>query len=128
MSAYDESNVFAKILRGDIPAKRVHEDEYSVAFPDINALGPTHILVIPKGPYVSFEDFAAKASDAEILGFVRAIAETAKKVGVAQSEGGEGYRLIANAGPAARQEVPHLHMHILGGGDLGNVGVQKPRD
>lgn len=128
MTAYDDSNVFARILRGEIPAKRLYEDEQAVAFPDINPLGPTHLLVIPKGPYVSFEDFAAKASDAEILGFVRAIGETAKQAGLARSAGGEGYRLIANAGPAAHQEVPHLHVHILGGGDLGPVGVQKPRE
>ncbi|MDD2869141.1 HIT domain-containing protein [Neomegalonema sp.] len=128
MTAYDESNVFARILRGEIPSRPVHEDEHSLAFPDINPLGPTHILVIPKGRYVSFEDFAEKASEAEIVGFVRAIAATAKKAGLTQADGGQGFRLVANAGPAAHQEVPHLHMHLLGGGDLGPVGAQKPRD
>lgn len=125
MTAYDDSNVFARILRGEIPAKRAYEDESAVAFPDINPVAPTHLLVIPTGKYVSFEDFAEKASDAEIAGYVRAIGKAAKQAGLARSEGGTGYRLISNAGPAAHQEVPHLHVHILGGESLGPMVARK---
>ena len=112
---YDDSNIFARILRGEIPSKTVYEDEHALAFHDINPLSPTHILVIPKGPYVSWDDFSAKASDAEIAGFVRAVGKVARDSGLAAP----GYRLLANAGLDSGQEVPHLHVHIFGGRPLG---------
>jgi len=112
---YDKSNIFAKILRGEIPAKRIYEDEHVLAFNDINPLSPTHILVIPKGPYVSWDDFSARASDAEIAAYVRAVGRIAPEAGLV----GEGYRLLANTGRDAGQEVPHLHVHIFAGRPLG---------
>ena len=112
---YDENNLFARILRGEIPSKTVYEDEHVLAFHDINPLAPTHILVIPKGPYVSWDDFSAKASDAEIAGFVRAVGKIARDEGLVES----GYRLLANVGVNSHQEVPHLHVHIFGGRPLG---------
>jgi diadenosine tetraphosphate (Ap4A) HIT family hydrolase len=113
--AYDPDNVFARILRGEIPSKRVYEDEYALAFHDINPLAPTHILVIPKGSFVSWDDFSAKASDAEIAGFVRAVGKVARDSGLVQ----DGYRLLANTGMNSGQEVPHLHVHIFAGRALG---------
>jgi diadenosine tetraphosphate (Ap4A) HIT family hydrolase len=112
---YDDNNLFARILRGEIPSTKVHEDEHSLAFLDINPLAPTHILVIPKGAYVSWDDFSARASDAEIAGFVRAVGLVARQAGLVTS----GYRLLANAGMDAGQEVPHLHVHIFAGRPLG---------
>ena len=112
---YDDSNIFARILRGEIPSKTVYEDEQVLAFHDINPLAPDHILVIPKGPYVSWDDFAEKASDAEITAFVRAVGKIARDAGLVES----GYRLLANAGMNSGQEVPHLHVHIFGGRPLG---------
>ena len=112
---YDESNIFARILRGEIPSSTVYEDEHVLAFHDINPLSPTHILVIPKGPYVSWDDFSASASDAEIAAFVRAVGGIARDAGLVES----GYRLLANAGMNSGQEVPHLHVHIFGGRPLG---------
>jgi histidine triad (HIT) family protein len=112
---YDENNVFARILRGEIPSKKVYEDDYALAFRDINPLAPTHILVIPKGAYVSWDDFSAKAPDAEIAGFVRAVGRIARDAGLLES----GYRILANAGLNSGQEVPHLHVHIFGGRPLG---------
>jgi histidine triad (HIT) family protein len=112
---YDENNIFARILRGEIPSTKIYEDEFAYAFPDINAQAPTHILVIPKGPYVSWDDFSAKASEAEIAGFVRAVGKVARDAGLVES----GYRLLANTGPNSHQEVPHLHVHIFGGRPLG---------
>lgn len=108
---YDDGNVFARILRGELPCRKVHEDEYSLAFHDINPQAPVHILVIPRGPYVSWEDFSAKASDAEIAGFVRAIGKVARD----QELVAPGYRLLVNIGGHGHQEVPHLHVHIFGG-------------
>src|SRR3954452_17793550 len=102
--AYDDNNIFAKILRGEIPSTKVYEDEFAYAFPDINPAAPTHILVIPKGPYVSWDDFSAKASDAEIAGFVRAVGKVAREAGLVES----GYRLLANTGLNSNQVVPHL--------------------
>jgi diadenosine tetraphosphate (Ap4A) HIT family hydrolase len=113
--AYDENNIFARILRGEIPAKRVYEDEYALAFHDINPLSPTHILVIPKGVYVSWDDFSGNASEAEIAGFVRAVGKVAREAGLVAN----GYRLLANTGPESGQEVPHLHVHIFAGRPLG---------
>jgi histidine triad (HIT) family protein len=112
---YDSNNIFARILRGEIPCRRVHETDHALAFHDINPQAPTHVLVIPKGPYRSWADFSAKASDAEIAGFVRAVGETARLLGLEAP----GYRLLANAGVNAHQEVPHLHVHIFGGKALG---------
>jgi len=109
--AYDDNNVFAKILRGEIPCTKLYEDEFALAFPDIRPQAPTHILVIPKGAYVCAADFNANASAAEVVGFYRAVAKVAKAAGVEES----GYRLICNVGPDSLQEVPHFHAHILGG-------------
>ena len=112
---YDDTNIFAKILRGEIPCKKVYEDEHALAFHDINPLAPVHILVIPKGPYVSWDDFSKNASEAEIAGFVRAVGLVARDGGMVV----QGYRLLANTGKRAGQEVPHLHVHIFGGQPLG---------
>ena len=112
---YDDNNIFAKILRGEIPSTKIYEDEFAFAFPDINPAAPTHILVIPKGPYVSWDDFSAKASDAEIAGFVRAVGKIAREAGLVE----DGYRLLANTGVNSNQQVPHLHVHIVAGRPLG---------
>ena len=113
--AYDDDNIFAKILRGEIPSKKVYEDDWALAFHDINPLAPVHILVIPKGPYVSWDDFSERASDEELAGFVRAVGKVARD----QQLVVQGYRLLANTGKRAGQEVPHLHVHIFGGQPLG---------
>jgi diadenosine tetraphosphate (Ap4A) HIT family hydrolase len=113
--AYDDNNIFAKILRGELPSKKVYEDEHALAFHDINPLAPVHILVIPKGAYVSWDDFSERASDAELAGFVRAVGKVARD----QQLVVQGYRLLANTGKRAGQEVPHLHVHIFGGQPLG---------
>ena len=115
LGSYDENNIFARILRGEIPCKRVHETPHALAFHDINPQAPIHVLVIPKGPYRSWADFSATASEAEIAGFERAVGEVAKLLGLEEP----GYRLLANAGVNAHQEVPHLHVHIFGGKALG---------
>ena len=115
--AYDRDNVFARILRGEIPCQKVHESEHALAFRDIRPLTPVHVLVIPKGEYATFDEFAAKASDAELAGWVRAIGAAAREAGVVES----GYRVLANNGADAHQEVPHLHMHVFGGRDLGGM-------
>ncbi|HET9811885.1 MAG TPA: histidine triad nucleotide-binding protein [Sphingomicrobium sp.] len=112
---YDESNIFAKILRGELPCKKVYEDEWALAFHDINPLAAVHILVIPKGSYVSWDDFSERASDDEIAGFVRAVGKIARD----QQLVVQGYRLLANVGKRAGQEVAHLHVHIFGGEPLG---------
>ncbi|SRR5258707_8854019 len=113
--AYDRDNVFARILRGEIPCKKVYEDEHVLAFHDVSPQSPTHILVIPKGEYVSLDDFAEKASEAEMAALVRALGQLARAQGVAET----GYRVLANTGAAAHQEVPHFHVHLFGGRDLG---------
>jgi diadenosine tetraphosphate (Ap4A) HIT family hydrolase len=112
---YDDQNIFAKILRGEIPARKVYEDDWAFAFYDINPQAPTHILVIPKGAYVSWDDFSAKAGDAEIAGFVRAVGHIARKAGLVAP----GYRLLVNTGTDSHQEVPHLHVHLFAGRPLG---------
>ncbi len=112
---YDDQNIFAKILRGEIPSKRVYEDEFAIAFHDINPQAPTHLLVIPKGAYVSWDDFSAQAPDAEIAGFIRAVGAVARAAGLVEP----GYRLLANIGQDGHQEVPHLHVHVFGGRPLG---------
>ncbi len=108
---YDENNIFARILRGEIPCKKVYEDDVALAFHDINPQAPVHVLVIPKGAYVSWDDFTLKADDAEIAGFNRAIGNVTRELGV----DGPGYRLMVNMGGHGHQEVPHLHVHIFGG-------------
>jgi histidine triad (HIT) family protein len=113
--AYDRNNVFALILRGQSPCKKVYEDEHVLAFHDIRPQAPIHIVLIPKGEYVSADDFSEKASDAEIAAFIRAIARLARDAGVSES----GYRILSNHGRAAHQEVPHFHLHLFGGRDLG---------
>jgi len=112
---YDNQNIFAKILRGEIPCRKVFEDEWALAFYDINPQAPVHVLVIPKGAYVSWDDFSAKASDVEIAGFVRAVGHVGRELGLVEP----GYRLLANIGMDAHQEVPHLHVHVFGGKPLG---------
>lgn len=116
---YDSDNIFAKILRGEIPSKKIFENEVALAFHDINPMAPVHVLVIPKGAYVSHDDFSANASQNEKSGFTEAVGEVAKITGLAQSVGGQGYRLITNSGPEANQEVPHYHVHVIGGRNLG---------
>ena len=112
---YDETNIFARILRGELPSNKVYEDEHVLAFHDINPLSPTHILVIPKGRYVSWDDFSANASDTEIAAFARAVGKIAREEGLVA----DGYRLLANTGINSGQEVPHLHVHIFAGRPLG---------
>ena len=112
---YDESNIFARILRGELPCQTVYEDDYALAFNDIRPAAPTHVLVIPRGPYVSWDDFSERASDAEIAGFVRAVGKVARDKGLVAP----GYRLLANVGADSGQEVPHLHVHVFGGKPLG---------
>jgi diadenosine tetraphosphate (Ap4A) HIT family hydrolase len=113
--SYDQNNIFAKILRGEIPCKKLYEDEFALAFPDINPKAPVHVLVIPKGEYIDHNDFAARGGDKEIAGFEKAVGKVAEMTGVAVS----GYRLISNCGANAHQEVPHYHVHVLGGRALG---------
>ena len=112
---YDPDNIFARILRGEIPSTRVYEDEWAVAFRDIAPQAPEHILVIPRGAFVSWDDFSARGTDAEIAGFVRAVGAVARAAGLVEP----GYRLLANTGSHAGQEVAHLHVHIFGGQPLG---------
>ena len=112
---YDEGNIFAKILRGEVPNRTVMESEHCLAFHDINPLAPIHVLVIPKGQYVSWDDFSANASDAEILDLTRTIGEVARQVGA----DAQGYRVLSNVGKRGGQEVPHLHVHVFGGAPLG---------
>lgn len=112
---YDDQNIFAKILRGEIPSRKVYEDDWALAFHDINPQAPHHILVIPKGRYVSWDDFSAKAQAEEIAGFVRAVGTVAREAGFVEP----GYRLLANIGQHGHQEVPHLHVHVFAGQPLG---------
>ena len=115
--AYDPDNVFAKILRGEIPCNKVYEDDHALAFHDIAPQAPVHVLVIPKGAYVSLDDFSADASAGEIGGFFAAVGTVARELGVVES----GYRFLANNGPDANQEVPHFHVHIFAGRPLGGM-------
>jgi diadenosine tetraphosphate (Ap4A) HIT family hydrolase len=114
---YDTSNIFARILRGEIPSRKVYEDEWALAFHDISPQAPTHILVIPKGPYCSFADFSTQASDAEIAGFMRTVGKIARDLGLEAP----GYRLLANMGSDSGQEVPHFHVHLFAGKPLGRM-------
>lgn len=112
---YDINNIFAKILRGEIPCTKVYEDEWALAFNDIAPAAPVHVLVIPKGPYSSMDDFTAHASNDEIAGFYRAVGRVARELGLA----GSGYRTLSNTGSHGGQEVPHFHVHLFGGKPLG---------
>ena len=114
---YDDGNIFARILRGEIPAKLIYEDTYAVAFPDIAPRARIHVLIIPRGRYVSLSDFAATASDAEIAGFWRAVGTVARQLGLENT----GYRMLSNMGQDAAQEVPHFHVHLFGGEPLGSM-------
>lgn len=118
---YDPDNIFAKILRGEIPCDTVYEDDYALAFHDIAKQAPTHILVIPRGAYVGWDDFSATASEAEIAGFVRAVGIVARDLGLVEP----GYRLLANSGRDAGQEVPHLHIHVFAGKPLGPMLAKR---
>jgi diadenosine tetraphosphate (Ap4A) HIT family hydrolase len=121
LGPYDDQNIFAKILRGESPSKRVFENEWAIAFHDIAPQAPIHVLVIPRGPYVSMADFTAHASDAEIAGFFRAVGAVAKQLDLEPP----GYRILANMGEHAGQEVPHLHVHLFGGRGLGPMLATK---
>jgi histidine triad (HIT) family protein len=114
---YDIDNIFAKILRGEIPCKEVYEDEWALAFHDISPQAPVHILVVPKGPWVSWDDFSANAPAEEIAGFIRAVSHVAREHGLVEP----GYRLLANVGAHGGQEVAHLHVHLFGGAPLGRM-------
>ncbi len=118
---YDSSNIFAKILRGEIPCSKVLETQHSLVFRDIAPQAPEHLLIIPKGPYVCFDHFAEEASDEEIADFGRTAGQIIRKAGLAPGDGGAGYRLIANSGRDGVQDVPHFHLHILGGRILGRM-------
>ena len=119
--AYDTSNIFARILRGEIPNKTVLETAHTLAFHDIAPKAPVHVLVIPKGPYVTYDHFCAEASDAEIVDFARACAQVCEMLGLSAADGGKGSRAITNAGEHGVQEVPHFHLHILGGRVIGRM-------
>ncbi len=114
---YDPDNIFARILRGEIPCKKVYEDEWSLAFHDIAPQAPVHILVVPKGEWVSWDDFSTGATAEQIAGFVRAVGHVARSNGLVEP----GYRLLANIGADGGQEVPHLHVHVFGGQPLGRM-------
>jgi histidine triad (HIT) family protein len=115
--AYDRTNVFARILRGELACKKVFEDEHVLAFHDINPQAPVHVLVIPKGAYVSLDDFSAEAAPEELAAFFAAVGAIARELGLAE----DGYRILANHGPNSHQEVPHFHVHIFGGRPLGRM-------
>ncbi len=118
---YDKNNIFAKILRGEIPCKKIYEDEYVLAFHDINPQKKIHALVIPKGAYVNLDDFSSKASEKEIAGLIKGVGIVAKKIGLSESEKGGGYRSLVNVGKDGGQEVNHLHFHIFGGESVGKM-------
>ena len=119
--AYDENNIFAKILRGEIPCQAIYEDEYTFSFADINPQAPVHILVIPEGAYTNWSDFATRASVEEISAFTKAISLVAEITGISE----KGYRVISNTGSNSHQEVPHLHMHVIGGAPIGPLVMAK---
>ena len=122
---YDQNNIFAKILRGEIPCDKVYESDHALAFKDINPQAKVHVLVIPKRAYVNMDDFSQNASSEEITGLIRALGEVAKIVGVSEYTSGKGYRYIGNNGSDGGQEVPHLHFHIVGGEPLGRMVSKK---
>jgi histidine triad (HIT) family protein len=114
---YDTQNIFARILRGEIPCRKVYEDAFALAFHDIAPQAPVHVLVVPKGEFCSFADFSTLAGDAEIAGFFRAVGKIAKDLGLEAP----GYRLLANMGEHSGQEVPHFHVHLFAGRPLGRM-------
>ena len=118
---YNKNNIFAKILRGEIPCKKIYEDEFVLAFHDVNPQRKIHALIIPKGEYVNLDDFSSKASEKEIVGLIKGIGAVAKKLGVSEVVKGRGYRSLVNVGENGGQEVPHLHFHILGGERVGKM-------
>ena len=118
---YDKNNIFAKILRGEIPCKKIYEDEFVLSFYDVNPQKKIHALVIPKGEYVNLDDFSSKASEKEIVGLIKGLGTVAKKLGVSEVVKGGGYRSLVNVGGDGGQEVPHLHFHILGGEKVGKI-------
>ena len=118
---YDKNNIFAKILRGEIPCKKIYEDEFVLAFYDVNPQKKIHALVIPKGEYINLDDFSSKASEKEIVGLIKGIGIVAKELGVSEVVKGKGYRSLVNVGENGGQEVPHLHFHILGGERVGKM-------
>ena len=119
--AYDNNNIFAKILRGEVPCKVIYEDEHTLSFVDINPQAPVHILVIPKGAYTDWSDFVSRACPKEIVAFTKAISHVADLTGISET----GYRVISNVGADSHQEVPHLHMHVLGGTAIGPLVTVK---
>ena len=118
---YDKNNIFAKILREEIPCKKIYEDEYILSFHDVNPQKKIHALVISKGEYVNLDDFSSNATEKEIVGLTKGIAEVAKKLGVSEVVKGGGYRSLVNVGTHGGQEVPHLHFHIFGGEKVGKM-------
>ena len=123
--SYDTNNIFAKILRGEIPCDKVFENDHALAFKDINPLTKVHVLVIPKGAYTDVDDFSKNASKDEIASLMQAVAEVCKITKVSLTEGGNGFRLITNTGPDGSQEVPHFHYHVMGGEPMGLRGLRK---
>ena len=121
LGPYDDSNIFARLLRGEIPSRRIYEDEWAVAFHDIAPQAAVHVLVVPRGRYVSWADFARDGSDAELAGFVRAVGTVARQLGLEEA----GYRALANVGHHGGQEVPHFHVHLFGGEAMSQRMVQK---
>ena len=118
--SYDDNNIFAKILRGEIPSKKIYEDEYVLSFYDVNPQKKIHALIIPKGKYIDLDDFNSKASNEEIIGLIKSISIVAKKLGISV-EVGKGYRALANISEHGGQEVPHLHFHLFGGEKVGKM-------
>ena len=118
---YDKNNIFAKILRGEIPCKKIYENDYILSFYDINPQKKIHALVIPKGEYINLDDFISKASEREIAALIKGIGEVAKKIGISEVVKGGGYRSLVNVGENGGQEVPHLHFHIFGGEKVGRM-------
>ena len=123
--SYNKENIFAKILRGEIPCDKVFENEHSLAFKDISPQAKVHVLVIPKGAYTDIDDFYSNASENEIVSFTKAVTEVLKITGVSESKGGKGFRALANTGSDGSQEVPHFHLHVMGGEALGLRGLRK---
>ena len=118
---YDKNNIFAKILRGEIPCKKIYENDYVLAFHDVNPQKKIHALVVPKGEYINLDDFSSNATEKEIVGLIKGIGEVAKKLGVSEAVKGGGYRSLVNVGANGGQEVPHLHFHIFGGEKVGKM-------
>tara|TARA_B100001750_G_scaffold14648_1_gene10400 strand:+ start:210 stop:578 length:369 start_codon:yes stop_codon:yes gene_type:complete len=119
--SYDKNNIFAKILRGEIPCKKIYENEYILSFYDINPQKKVHALVIPKGEYIDLDDFSSRASETEICELIKGISFVAKKLGISLSDNGKGYRSLVNIGENGGQEVPHLHFHLFGGEKVGKM-------